>query len=51
MDGPSPGASVVSVVDEGHRVEVVGKMDVWYKVRWGEQTVFVRDHDLLTAGL
>jgi tetratricopeptide (TPR) repeat protein len=51
MAGPSPGASVVSVVDEGHRVEVIGKVDVWYKVRWDEQTVFVRDHDLLTAGL
>ena len=51
MDGPSPGATVVSVIDEGHRVEVVGKVDVWYKVKWGEATVFVRDHDLLTAGL
>jgi tetratricopeptide (TPR) repeat protein len=51
MDGPSPGATVVSVIDEGHKVEVVGKVDVWYKVKWREATVFVRDHDLLTAGL
>ena len=51
MDGPSAGASVISVVNEGHRVEVVGKTDVWYKVRWGEDEVFVRDHSLLTAGL
>jgi hypothetical protein len=51
MDGPSPGATVVSVIDEGHRVEVVGKVDVWYKVRWGEGTVFIRDHSLLTTGL
>ena len=51
MDGPSAGASVISVVNEGHRVEVVGKTDVWYKVRWGENEVFVRDHSLLTAGL
>jgi tetratricopeptide (TPR) repeat protein len=51
MDGPSPGASVISVINEGHRVEVVGKVDVWYKVRWGEDEVFIRDHSLLTAGL
>lgn len=48
MDGPSPGASVISIVDEGHRLEVVGKVDVWYKVRWNENMAFVRDIDLLT---
>jgi hypothetical protein len=51
LDGPSPGASVISVVNEGHRVEVVGKVDVWYKVKWQENTAYVRDHDLLTSGL
>jgi hypothetical protein len=51
MDGPSAGASVVSVIDEGHRVEVVGKTDVWYEVKWNENTVFVRDHDLLVVEL
>jgi hypothetical protein len=51
MDGPSAGASVVSVVEEGHRVEIVGKTDVWYKVKWNEGTVFVRDHDILAVGL
>jgi hypothetical protein len=48
MDGPSPGASVISVIDEGHRVEVIGKVDVWYKVMWNENTAYVRDIDLLT---
>jgi len=51
MAGPSPGASVISIVEEGHRVEIVGKVDVWYKVRWNENTVYVRDHDLLTKEL
>jgi hypothetical protein len=49
MEGPSPGASVISVIGEGHRVEVVGKVDVWYKVKWNENTAFVRDIDLLTV--
>ena len=48
MEGPSPGSSVISVVNEGHRVEVIGKVDVWYEVMWNDNTAFVRDIDLLT---
>jgi hypothetical protein len=48
MEGPSAGASVISVVNEGHRLEITGKYDVWYRVKWEENTVFVRDIDLLT---
>lgn len=51
MDGPSAGASVISVVSEGHRVEITGKHDVWYKVKWNENTVWVRDLNLLTVGI
>jgi len=51
MEGPSAGASVISVVNEGHRVEITGKHDVWYQVKWNENTVWVRDLNLLTVGL
>ena len=51
MEGPSAGASVVSVINEGHRLEIIGKVDVWYKVKWDGNTVFVRDHNLLPVGL
>lgn len=51
LNGPSAGASVVSVVGEGHKFEVVGKVDVWYKVRWNDHTVFVKDHSLLPVRL
>jgi tetratricopeptide (TPR) repeat protein len=51
MDGPSAGASVVSIVGEGHKLEIVGKVDVWYKVRWNDHTVFVKDHNLLPVRL
>jgi tetratricopeptide (TPR) repeat protein len=51
MEGPSAGASVVSVVNAGHRLEITGKQDVWYRVKWNENTVWVRDHNLLTVGL
>jgi hypothetical protein len=32
-------------------VEVVGKVDVWYEVKWNENTVYVRDHNLLMVAL
>ncbi|HTE30259.1 MAG TPA: SH3 domain-containing protein [Chryseolinea sp.] len=51
MDGPSAGASVVSVIAEGHRLEIVGKVDVWYKVRWNDHTVFIKDNSLLPVKL
>ena len=51
MDGPSAGASVVSVVEEGHRMRVTGKVDVWYEVKWNENTVYVRDNDVLMVQL
>jgi hypothetical protein len=51
LDGPSAGASVVSVVGEGHKFEIVGKVDVWYKVRFNDHTVFVKDHSLLPVQL
>jgi len=51
MDGPSAGASVVSVIEEGHRVRITGKIDVWYEVKWNENTVYVRDNDVLVVEL
>jgi hypothetical protein len=51
MDGPSPGASVVSIVEGGHRVEVIGKKDVWVKIKWRGETVFVKETNLLPMNL
>ena len=43
MDGPSAGASVVDVVGDGHRVEVLGKNDVWLKIRWDDDVAYVKE--------
>ncbi|MEO5976062.1 MAG: SH3 domain-containing protein [Chryseolinea sp.] len=51
MDGPSAGASVVSVIAEGHKLEIVGKVDVWYQVKWNNSTVFVKERNLLPVVL
>ncbi len=47
MKGPSAGAAVVQELTAGHRLEVVGKQDIWYKVKWNDQEAFVREKNLL----
>ena len=42
MAGPSAGAPVIDVVGDGHRVEVVGKKDVWLKVKWDDEIAYVK---------
>jgi hypothetical protein len=46
MDGPSAAASVIQVVSDGNRVEVIGKKDVWLKVKWFDQTGYIRQNNL-----
>lgn len=51
MEGPSSGASVYSVLNAGHRVSVLGRNDVWLKIRWDNQVVFVKENNLLPVTL
>ena len=51
MNGPSPGASVVQIVEEGHRVEIIGKKDVWMEVLWNGEVAYVREGNLLPVVL
>lgn len=51
MSGPSAGASVLSIVRDGHRVEVLGKKDVWTKVKLGESEGYIRTSNLLPVSL
>jgi tetratricopeptide (TPR) repeat protein len=51
MDGPSAGASVIAVIDEGHRVEIVGKTDVWYEILWNGNHAYIKENSLLPVRL
>jgi len=42
MDGPSAGASVIKIIGDGHRVDVIGKKDVWMKIKWEDQIAYVK---------
>ncbi len=51
MDGPSSGASVVSIVRDGHRVNVIGRKDVWLEVQWGQSVAYIKETNLLPVKL
>lgn len=51
MTGPSAGASVLAIVRDGHRVEVMGTKDVWTKVKLGESEGYIRTSSLLPVKL
>jgi uncharacterized protein YgiM (DUF1202 family) len=51
MDGPSPGAAVIQIASDGHRVEVIGKKDVWFKIRWNGNVAYVKENSLLPIQL
>ena len=41
MKGPSPGAEMVSMVTEGHRITILGQHDVWLKIKWEGETRYI----------
>lgn len=47
MKGPSAGSELVTIADQGHRVKVLGKKDVWFKVEWQNEEAYIRENNLL----
>ena len=46
MTGPSAGADLVEVVNEGHRVEIIDWQDIWVEIRWREGAAFIRENNI-----
>ncbi|MBX2946430.1 MAG: SH3 domain-containing protein [Cyclobacteriaceae bacterium] len=51
MSGPSAGASVVQIINEGHRVSITGHKDVWVKIRWRDKDAYIKADNLLVVSL
>ena len=51
MDNPSAGASVINIVRDGHKVQVLGKKDVWMRIEWGEGEAYIKENNLLPVKL
>jgi len=46
MDGPSGAATLIEIVKDGHRVEILGKKDVWVRILWDGHEAWVRESAL-----
>jgi hypothetical protein len=44
MSGPSAGANVIAVINEGHKLKLLSKKDVWVKVEWLNKPVYVKEN-------
>lgn len=51
MSGPSAGASVVSIIDEGHLLDVLGTEDVWIHIKWMSQDAYLKKDKVLMIDL
>ena len=51
MSGPSPGATVVGVVNEGNRLPIRGRHDVWVKVKWRDGYAYLKENQVLEVKL
>ena len=46
MTAPSAASDPIALVDKGHRVMVMGKEDVWYRILWESQTAYILESHL-----
>lgn len=46
MSGPSAGSEVVDILEKGHRLSYSSKEDVWVKVKWKDNTVYIKEDKL-----
>jgi uncharacterized protein YgiM (DUF1202 family) len=51
MQGPSAGAKVVGIVNEGHKLRVLDKKDVWIEVEWMDKPVYIKENRVLPVAL
>ncbi|MEO1654761.1 MAG: SH3 domain-containing protein, partial [Bacteroidota bacterium] len=49
MSAPSSGAQVVDIIQKGHRVNILGKQDIWYRIEWKGQELYIRASQMLAV--
>jgi hypothetical protein len=47
MGGPGAGAPWLSTAAPGDRLLVLGRKDIWYRVKWQRRDAYIREADLL----
>lgn len=51
MQGPSAGANIIGIVNEGHKLRVLDKKDVWIEVEWMDKPVYIKENRVLPVAL
>lgn len=46
-NAPSGASDVTEIIGSGHRVTVLGKEDVWVKIRWKEEVAYIKENGIL----
>ncbi len=47
MSAASAGSDLIDVIEKGHRVEVLGKRDIWYEIKWDNERAFILENNLM----
>ncbi|QHT68719.1 tetratricopeptide repeat protein [Rhodocytophaga rosea] len=47
MSAPSAGASLISILPKGHRLDINNQQDIWLEIVWNEQIAYVRQQNVL----
>lgn len=47
MNGPSPGANFLTILDGGNQVPILDTQDVWVKINWNDKVGYVKKSDVL----
>lgn len=51
MSAPSPGSNVIAIINEGNRLPVAGRKDVWVKVKWRDGFAYLKENQVLEVKL
>lgn len=47
MSAPAASSDPIAIIDKGHRVMVLGKEDIWYRILWEGQTAYILENNLI----
>lgn len=50
MSAPSSASEPIAMIDKGHRVMILEKQDVWYRILWENKSVYILESHLLLIG-
>lgn len=46
MTGPSAASELIEVVEQGHKVEILDRQDIWVQIKWRGRSAYVRESNI-----